>query len=158
VGGAPGPIGTSCIVAVIIGGLFLLYRGVIDYRVPLLIFLAAYVSLLILPIPVVIRETSRDWQWLAMRHRDVGVPLAITFANYEVMASPLLFMAFFFATSPAVRPLARLARTIYALLIGVVSSVLQLYVTVALGPYLALLGVSLLTPAFDKWFHPRTLV
>lgn len=158
VGGVPAPIGTGCQIAVIMGGLFLLYRGVIDWRSPLLIFLAAYASFLILPIPVVIRETSRDWHWLALRHRDVGFPLAITFANYETMASPLLFMAFFLATSPAVRPLARRARTIYALLVGVLSAVLQLYANVAIGPYLALLAVSLLTPAFDRWFTPKTLV
>src|SRR5690606_22591 len=38
--GEPGPIGTSCALASLIGGLFLLYRGLIDYRVPLLIFAA----------------------------------------------------------------------------------------------------------------------
>jgi electron transport complex protein RnfD len=158
VGGVPAPIGMGCQIAVIMGGLFLLYRGVIDWRSPLLIFLAAYACFQILPIPVVIRETSRDWHWLALRHRDVGLPLAITFANYETMASPLLLVAFFFATSPAVRPLARRARTIYALLVGVLSAVFQLYATVAIGPYLALLAVSLLTPAFDRWFTPKTLV
>ena len=36
VAGQPGALGTSSTIAVIIGGLFLLYRGVIDYRIPLL--------------------------------------------------------------------------------------------------------------------------
>jgi Na+-translocating ferredoxin:NAD+ oxidoreductase RnfD subunit len=40
VGGHPGQMGTSCLIAVIIGGLFMLYRGVIDYRIPLLIILS----------------------------------------------------------------------------------------------------------------------
>ena len=36
-GAHPGPIGTTSAIAVIVGGLLLLYRGVIDYRIPLLI-------------------------------------------------------------------------------------------------------------------------
>src|SRR5439155_8614541 len=79
IGGHPGPIGTSCEIAVIIGGLFMLYRGVIDYRIPLLIILSTYAGILMLS-----------------RH-DIGAALAMTFANYEVMASPLLFTAFFLA-------------------------------------------------------------
>ena len=107
VGGAPGPIGTSSAIAVIIGGMFLMYRGVIDYRVPLLIFLAALISLLVLPVPVAIKETTRSWHWLAMRDPDVTLPVVFTFANYELMASPLLFVAFFLATEPSVRPMPR---------------------------------------------------
>ena len=40
----------------------------------------------------------------------VGAALAVTFANYEVMTAPLLFTAFFLATSTAIRPLARCPR------------------------------------------------
>src|SRR5690606_18938959 len=36
VGGQPAPIGMASAVAVIIGGLFLLYRHLIDWRIPLL--------------------------------------------------------------------------------------------------------------------------
>jgi Na+-translocating ferredoxin:NAD+ oxidoreductase RnfD subunit len=158
IGGHPGPIGTSSGIAIIIGGLFLLYRGLIDYRIPLLIVASALICLLILPIPVVITENANEWRWIAMRETGIGWPLAVTFANYEIMASPLLFMAFFLATAAAVRPMTRRARTIFALLVGALSAICQLYASVSFGPYLALLLVSLLTPTFDKWFHPRTLV
>jgi hypothetical protein len=52
----------------------------------------------------------------------------------------------------------RRARTLYALLIGILAAVFQLYVSVSIGPYLALLAVSLATPTLDKLFPPRTLV
>src|SRR5205085_3624409 len=78
IGGAPAAIGTGCAIAVIIGGLFLLYRGMIDYRIPLLILTSAYLALLVLPIPIVIRAASRDWKWLAIRDPSVGWPLALT--------------------------------------------------------------------------------
>jgi Na+-translocating ferredoxin:NAD+ oxidoreductase RnfD subunit len=158
VGGQPAAIGNGSAIAIIIGGLFLLYRGLIDYRIPLLIFSAALIWLLVLPIPILITEDAEHWQWVAMRAHSVGPALAITFANYEIMASPLLLCAFFLATAPSVRPMTRRARTIYALLIGTFAAVFQLYVSVSIGPYLALLAVSLATPTLDKLFPPRTLV
>jgi Na+-translocating ferredoxin:NAD+ oxidoreductase subunit D len=158
IGGHPGPIGTSSAIAVIIGGLFLLYRGLIDYRVPLLIVLSAYACFLVLPIPVVITEQAPHWRWIPMREPGIDWTLAMTFAHFELMASPLLFSAFFLATAPAIRPLAHRARVVYAILIGALTAALQLYASVSFGPYLALLMVSLLTPALDRWSRPRTLV
>jgi Na+-translocating ferredoxin:NAD+ oxidoreductase RnfD subunit len=166
IGGEPGPVGTTSAVAVIVGGLFLLYRGVVDFRIPLLIYVAALVGLLVLPVPAVIREVVSgginqrhiDWRWLALRSPDIGVARALTLANYEILAGPLLFMALFLATAPAVRPMARRARIIYAILIGLLAAFLQLYISVSFGPYMALLLVSLLTPTFDKMFRPRPLV
>ena len=158
IGGQPASIGSASAIAVIIGGLFLLYRGLIDYRIPLLIFAATFVCLLVLPIPTVISEDAEQWHWLAIRVPGVGGALAVTFADYEMMASPLLFAAFFLATAPAVRPMTRRARTIYAILIGVAAAIFQLYVSVSIGPYLALLAVSLATPTLDKVFTSKTLV
>jgi Na+-translocating ferredoxin:NAD+ oxidoreductase RnfD subunit len=161
IGGQPGPLAASAI-AIIVGGLFLLYRGVIDFRIPLLIYLSAFGAMLVLRVPAVIKEAALgphiDWRWLALRDHDIGPAKAITFANYEIMAGPLLFMAFYLATAPAVRPMTRRARVIYGLLIGAVAAVFQLYLSVSYGPYLALLLVSLLTPTFDRMFKPKPLV
>ena len=107
VGGDPGPIGASSAVAVIIGGLYMLYRGLIDYKIPLLIVLSALVTLLVLPIPVFINEQGPQWHWLAFRGDYLTIPAAMTFVNYELLGSPLLFMGFFLATSVAVRPMTR---------------------------------------------------
>ena len=162
VGGHPGPIGTSCAIAVIIGGLFMLYRGVIDYRIPLLIILSAYIALLVLPVPISIDasagQISRHWHWLAIRQPGVGGAIALTFANYEMMGSPLLFMAFFLATSPAIRPLARRARTVYAIVVGILAASAQLYLSVSVGPYIALLIAGIIAAGLDRFFKPRTLV
>src|SRR5690606_33657250 len=63
-GGHPRTIGTAGGIGVIIGGLFLLYRGLIDYRIPLLIVVSAFASLLVLPIPVVITDIEPMWRWM----------------------------------------------------------------------------------------------
>jgi Na+-translocating ferredoxin:NAD+ oxidoreductase RnfD subunit len=156
-GSAPGPIGATSCVAVILGGLFLLYRRLIEYRIPLTIVLCAFVVFLILPIPTIITDKP-DWHWAVGNVPGIGWPVAITFANYEILGSPLLFTAFFLATAPAVRPLSGWGRTIYSLIIGALAAIFQLYVSVSFGSYLALMAASLLTPALDKWIKPRTLV
>jgi electron transport complex protein RnfD len=159
IGGHSGAVGATCGVAVIIGGLFLLYRGVIDFRVPLCVFIGAYLALLTLPIPLVIKDTGPQWEWLAWRDPvNVGPAKALTFANYEIMAGPMLLMAFFLATSPTLRPMARRARVVYGLLVGVLAAGLQLYVSIFYGAYLGLLIVSVLTPVLDRVFRQHPLV
>lgn len=160
VGGQPAAIGQGSAIALIIGGLFLLYRGLIDYRVPLLIIVTALVCFIVLPVPVVITENGKDFRWLASNDATAGVgwALGVTFANYELMASPLIFTAFFLATSPAVRPVVRRARAIYGAMVGIAAACFQLYVSVTIGPYLALLAVSMLSQPLDRLFRPRALV
>jgi Na+-translocating ferredoxin:NAD+ oxidoreductase RnfD subunit len=158
IGGQPGPIGAASAVGVIMGGLFLLYKGMIDYRVPLLIVVAAFVTFLVLPIPVVITENIPRWRWLAVNQPNVGWSWAITFANYELMAGPLLFVACFMATAPGVRPMTRRARALYAIVVGILAAVAQLYMSVSFGPYLALVIASPFTPLLDRWLRPRPLV
>jgi Na+-translocating ferredoxin:NAD+ oxidoreductase RnfD subunit len=157
VGGEPGPIGAGCALGVIVGGLFLLYRGLIDYRIPLIIFAVAYAAMVVLPIPVVVTHESH-YHWMAMRLPEVNWQTALTFVHYELLAGPMLFMAFFLATAPSIRPASKWARALYATIAGLLTAVFQLYVSVSYGPYLALLIASLLTPTFDKLLRPRPLV
>lgn len=158
IGGHPNPIGASSAIALLLGGLFLVYRGLIDPRIPLFLILAAYLAFLVLPVPVVITETGPAWKWLAGREHGVGWGLAVTFANYELLTGPLLFIAFFLSTAPSIRPMARRARVLYAILVGLMAAVAQLYVSVSWGPYAALLIASILTPLLDHYYRPRTLV
>jgi Na+-translocating ferredoxin:NAD+ oxidoreductase RnfD subunit len=155
VAGEPGPIGCASAVMLIVGGLFLMYRGITDYRIPLLIVVAALVAFLILPVPVVVAEQGPRWQWLAFRDSAATWAVAVTFANYELLASPLLLMALFMATSPSIRPLSRRWRPTFAIVIGVLCAALQLYVGVSIAPYVALLLAGLLTPAMDRVYHSR---
>ncbi len=157
-GTAPGSIGTTSGVAVIIGGLFLVYRGLIDFRVPLVVVATAWVALLLLPVPLPVAAGGHRWQWLPASSADVGWAAGVTLVNYEVLAGPLLFTAFFVAGSPSVRPLGRPARSAYAASIGLTAAALQLYVSVALGSYLAVLIAGLFASDVDRRLGTRPLV
>jgi NQR2, RnfD, RnfE family len=157
-GGEPGPIGASSAVAVIMGGLFLLFRGLIDCWIPSLAVVAAFAAFLILPLPVVITDAGAQWQWLALRPHYLDWQAAVTLANYELLASPLLLVLFFLATSPQARPIHGRARVAFGLLLGLLCAPAQLYGSVAFGPYVALLLVSLASPVLDRLFRPKPVV
>jgi len=156
VGGHPGPIGASSAIALIIGGLFLLYRGLIDYRIPLVAVTIAFLAFLLLPVPAAIRETGAQWRPLVLARIDVAT--MVTFANYQLMASPLLLMLFFLATSPSICPMGRKARVVFAIALGLLTAALQLYLSCSFGPYVALLLAGLLSPWLDEMFRPRPLI
>jgi len=156
VGGHPGPIGASSAIAVIIGGLFLLYRGLIDYRIPLVAVTVAFFAFLLLPVPAAIRETGAQWRPLISARIDVTT--MVTFANYQLMASPLLLMLFFLATSPSICPMGRKAKVVFAIALGLLTAALQLYLSCSFGPYVALLLAGLLSPWLDEMFRPRPLI
>ena len=158
IAGHPSLIGSASAIAAIIGGLFLLYHGLIDYRIPLLMFSGAFAAFMLLPIPVVITETAREWRWIPVLDPGVDWGQAVTFANYQLMASPLALVAFFIATAPAIRPMTRRGRTIYALLAGILTATAQLYADVLAGPFIGVLAASMLTPLLDRMCRPRPLV
>ncbi len=158
IGGHPGPVGLSSAIAIIIGGLFLLYRGLIDYRIPLLMVLFFYIGLFVFPLPTSIVDGARHWRWMGLHQPGIGWSVGITFANYELLAGPALFAAMFLATAPSIRPMTRRARTLYAVIAGLMMAACQLYFSVSFGPYLALLLVSVLTPFLDRLLAPRPLV
>lgn len=158
VGGQCSTIGCASAVAIIAGCLFLLYQGLIDFRIPLLGTLAAVAALLTLPIPVYITETGAQWRWFAFRSHFLGWGTALTFVNYEILASPLLFTLVYLATAPGLRPITRRGRAVFAIGLGLLCAVFQLYASVTMGPYIALLIIVLLTPTLDRAMTPRTLV
>ena len=157
IAGQPGPVGISSVIAIIIGGLFLLYRGIIDFRIPLLTCLAAYLALMFLPIPAMI-DNGPQWRWAPFGTPANGWSVGLTFVNYEIMASPLIFIAFFLATSATVRPMTRRGRTVFAVLLGLSCAASQLYLSVSFGPYLALLVVSQISVPLDRIFRVKPLV
>jgi Na+-translocating ferredoxin:NAD+ oxidoreductase RnfD subunit len=158
IAGQSSAIGSASAAAVILGGLFLLHRGLIDFRIPLFGTLSAMAALLILPVPIIITNTTTDWHWLAFRDHYLGWALDLTLVNYEILASPLLLTLFYLANTPGLRPLTHRGRSIFAIALGIVSAIFMLYASAAVGPYIALLAVSLATPTLDRLIHPRTLV
>lgn len=157
-GGHPTPIGQASLAAVLFSGLLLLYRGGADWRIPVFTLISAFLAFLCLRIPVVVTPSGPIYRFLAFRDPGVSLQTLLTFASYELAAGPLVFTAFFLATSGASSPNTRRTRTLYAIILGVSSAIAQLYISVATGPLAALLVMSLFAPLFRKFLRPRPIL
>lgn len=157
VGGHPGPIGVSSVVMVLVGGLFLMYRGLIDYKIPLYCISFAFLGVLLMPVPVSFSQDTVQYAVLLTALRQSPLEIG-AFAGYQMTATPLVFTAFFLASSGTIAPINPRAKAVFAALLGLLAAAAQLYVSAALGPYLALMVLGLCTPWLERWWVPRPLV
>lgn len=139
IGGHPRRIGCASAIALLIGGLFLIYRGYVAWRVPVLALAAIYLTLAVLPAPVVVGPESIQRVWLPLHDPRVGIALGLTFVNYVLAVSPLLLVTIFLATQPSVRPARPKPACLFAVVFGVIAAALTLLVSVTYGAIVALL-------------------
>ncbi|HEX8325050.1 MAG TPA: RnfABCDGE type electron transport complex subunit D, partial [Tepidisphaeraceae bacterium] len=120
IGGHPAAIGRGSLVALLIGGLFLVYRGVTPLRVPALALLACYATLVVLPLPAGVGGGNTR-RWLFERDPRVGWAAGLTLVHYLLASSALPVAATFLATRPDVRPAGRGAAALFAVTFGLLA-------------------------------------
>ncbi|MBC7783208.1 MAG: RnfABCDGE type electron transport complex subunit D [Burkholderiales bacterium] len=150
IGGHPAPIGCASVLAIIVGGLLLVYRRMAAFRVPALMVLATLATLLIAPVPVLISPEETAYRWLGGQDPRVGWAAGITFANYLLIASPVLLVTLFLACQPSIRPHSLRASCVYALLFGIAAGLSILLVSVGCGPLVALMAVQFVAPTLQR--------
>ncbi len=155
--GHPRPIGLASVAAVVAAGMILLFRGVIDARIPTVVLASAYATFALLPVPSSIAPGGPTWTW-PLIGGAVPWDVAVTFANYELLSGPIVFASLLIAPLPSLRPVAGRWRLVFALLLGPAMAAAQRYGEPNVGPLAALLLVSLLTPLMDRYARARTLV
>jgi Na+-translocating ferredoxin:NAD+ oxidoreductase RnfD subunit len=156
-GGTPTPLGLASLACVLFSALLL--RGItgVRLRLPLLAIASAVACFLCLRLPVVVTGNGPVYRWFAFREPGVTWETLLTFALYQVAAGPLVFVACFLATSGASCPTTRTGRWIYAVSLGALAAVCQLYISVPIGSLLALVVISLLAPGLSRMFRPKPL-
>ena len=130
-GSVPGAIGTTSMIAIVIGAAFLLLTGVIDLRIPATM-LCTFVFVLLLFAP----------------------DRAPTYLTVQLAGGILMFAAFFLATDPWTAPLTSGGKYLYGLLIGLVCAVLRIF-QIEESEAIALLCANLLSPLIERVTMPR---
>lgn len=139
VGDVPGMLGETSKLALILGGLYLIVRRVIDWRVPVTFIGTAFVLF---------------WIQTGMVYSvDSGTDNAV----YQLLSGGLMLGAFFMATDYVTCPVTKWGRVIMG--VGCASI---LFVIRAFNPgypegcSFAILFMNVLTPLIDKWTTPRS--
>jgi len=135
-GNTGGCLGETSALALIIGGLFLLFRRVIDWRIPLGIILSLSVFTGIF--------------WLANPGKYAS-PL------YHLLAGGLLLGALFMATDMVTSPITPLGTWIFALGIGIVIGLIRLFGGFPEGVMYSILFMNTFVPLLNRYTRPRIL-
>ncbi len=132
--GVAGSLGETCKAALLLGGIYLIVRGIIDWRVPL-VYIAAVFALTAL-LPSASGEAGAD-------------PL------YQVLSGGLFLGAFFMATDMVTSPVTARGRAIFAAGCGILVAVIRLYGGYPEGVAYSILLMNTLVPLIDRWCRPR---
>lgn len=126
-GNIGGCIGETSAVLIILGGLYLIYKGIINYIIPT--FYIATVAILMF----------------------ILGGFNFTFVIYELLAGGLMLGAFFMLTDYTTSPMTKKGQVIYAVLAGLITTVIRLYGGYPEGVSYSILLVNVMTPLIDKY-------
>lgn len=126
-GNVGGSLGETSALLLILGGAYLIYRGVIDWRIPV-----SYLG----TVAVLTMVLGHD-------------PL------FHLLAGGLMLGAFFMATDMVTTPLTRLGRIIFGIGAGVLVVIIRLYGGYPEGVLFSILLMNIFTPIIDKFIRPR---
>ena len=127
IGNIGGCIGETSAVLIILGGLYLMYKGIINYVIPTFYICTVAILMFILG------------------------GFNFTFVIYELLAGGLMLGAFFMLTDYTTSPMTKKGHLIYAVLAGLITTVIRLYGGYPEGVSYSILLVNIMTPLIDKY-------
>ncbi len=133
IGNIPGCIGETSALALLIGGVFLLWRGIINWRIP-----ATYLG------------TVFALTFILGRNG-----LFTGYAVYELLLGGLMLGAFFMATDYSSSPITPKGQLIFGVGCGILTTVIRLYGGYPEGVSYSILLMNLTVPLIDRFTRPR---
>ena len=130
-GAIGGGIGETVKWAIILGGLYLVFRRVISLKIPL--------------------ATLAGLFFMGMLFGKSS----LEFATYHVLSGTAMFVAVFMVTDYSSGPLNHRARVYYGLSIGILTGMIRYLFALPGGIGVAILIMNILAPIYDAWFTPR---
>lgn len=124
-----GCLGETCAAALIVGGLYLIFRKVISPAIPLCYIGTVAVIMLI---------------------AGGG---SLTFTAYQIMAGGLLLGAVFMATDYTTSPMSLKGKIIYAVGCGIITSLIRIFGSLPEGVSFSIILMNILVPLIERYTH-----
>ncbi|HAU37223.1 MAG TPA: hypothetical protein DCX07_05850 [Phycisphaerales bacterium] len=164
-GARPGGIGETCIILILVAGLYLVYRNYVKWQLPLAMLAGAWAVAAVAPIRLAgPNNTIETVWWPLLGHHlagrcdaDLCVQVGFTYVNYQLLGGELFLAAFFLAPEMTTRPVTTGGQVLFALGCGVLGMLLQLYFETPIPFYLAVLAMNTAVPTIDALWRPRVL-
>lgn len=136
IGNSGGSFGEVGAIALIIGFVYLLWRKIITWHIPVSIILTVF----LFSFAVTIKE---------------GIEYAIIFAELQIFSGGLLLGAIFMATDYVTSPMTRGGMILYGILIGIITVVIRLWGAYPEGMSFAIFIMNGATPLINKYMKPK---
>lgn len=137
IGTIPGAIGETSAIALIIGGLFLLIRGIINYRIPVF-----YIGSFAVFIMIYALATGRGFD--------------MTFLLAHLFGGGLMLGAFFMATDYVTSPITPMGRVLFGVILGLLTFLFRIFGGSAEGVSYAIIIGNLLVPLIERVTVPKS--
>lgn len=131
IGNIGGCIGETASILIILGGIYLMYKGIINYIIPVFYLATVFILMLILG------------------------GFNVNFVAYEMLAGGLMLGAFFMLTDYTTSPMTKKGQAIYAIVAGIITTVIRLYGGYPEGVSYSILFVNVMTPLIDKYTRDK---
>jgi len=152
-GTVPGGIGETCSLALIVAGLYLMYRGYLRWQLPVAILGSAALAAAILPI-----ETSGPaggYLWLPLLEVEQSVSQAravgLAYVMYHLTAGQLMLGAFLLSGDMIALPLRARGQLLFGAGVGILTIFMRLYGHLEGECYWAILIMNWLVSPIDRW-------
>lgn len=132
-GKIPGSMGETSALLILVGGLFLIIRKHIDWKIPTIYIATVFILSFIFSGPF-----PHLW-----------------FASYSIFAGGLFFGAFFMATDWVTSPTTKKGRILYAFLLGLLTFIIRKGAGLPEGVAYSIILVNILTPLIDRYTKGR---
>ncbi len=130
IGNCGGVLGETCKIAIILGGVYLLIRGIADWRIPVFFIGTVFICYLI---------------------KDGFEPAVL-----QILSGGLMLGAFFMATDYVTCPMSSLGRIIMGVGCGLLLFVIRSFATYIEGCSFAILFMNVMTPMIDRFTAGKT--
>ncbi|RIK65884.1 MAG: hypothetical protein DCC65_11420 [Planctomycetota bacterium] len=146
-GTVPGPIGATCVLALIVAGLYLIYRGFLRWQLPTAMLAAAGLAAALLPIE---SGGGDGWDWFPVFAVEQGRAVGVAYVLYHVTAGELMLGAFLLAGDMTTTPMRARGQIVFAAGVGVLTVFMRLYGVLEGECYWSILVMNTLVGVIDR--------
>jgi electron transport complex protein RnfD len=151
IGQVGGSIGETSALLLLLGALYLIYKGWVRWQTPVAYLATVAVGALLLPIHMLTPEEPVLQPAVLFLSHDV----AIRFVAYHLLGGGLMLGAFFMATDMVTSPLTNKGLWIFGAGCGVLTILIRLYGGYPEAVCYSILLMNTAVPLIDRWTQPR---
>ena len=154
-GARAGAIGETCIIVIVVAGLYLVYRHYVKWQLPVAFILSAAVVVAIAPVYLEQADGLAHRVWLPIVSE--GFDVGFVYVCYQLLSGELMLAAFFLATEMTCRPTTTGGQILFGIGCGVLAMCLRMFLKVQFSCFMAILAMNTFTPTIDALWRPRVL-